>query len=286
MYKPLKLPNPEQQYLDLCKRVLSEGEWIENGRTGKRCLTIINADLEYDVGAKQFPILTTKQVFVQSAFAEMIGYLRGYTSAADFRKLGTKTWDANANKTKSWLENPHRRGEDDMGRVYGAIGRDFGGIDLLKKVYNNLKDGVDDRGEILTFWKPDDFDKGCLRPCMYQHHFSLVGDTLHLNSYQRSCDLALGVPFNMVQCYWLLQFMAQITGHRPGKAYHKLINVHLYEDQITIMNEQLMRTPIRGIQPTLKIIVVGKEEYPWDNNIISEVGDYKHLGKLQYPFTE
>ncbi|HBF47568.1 MAG TPA: thymidylate synthase, partial [Shewanella frigidimarina] len=83
-----------KQYLDLCKRIVDEGEWVNNARTNKKCLTVINADLVYDVGNNQFPLVTTRKSFWKSAIAEILGYLRGYQNAADFRALGTKTWDA------------------------------------------------------------------------------------------------------------------------------------------------------------------------------------------------
>ena len=85
-----------KQYLDLCRRIVNEGEWVANERTGKRCLTVINADLEYDVANNQFPLITTRKSYWKAAIAEFLGYIRGYDNAEDFRKLGTKTWDANA----------------------------------------------------------------------------------------------------------------------------------------------------------------------------------------------
>ena len=87
------------------------------------CLTVINADLEYDVANNQFPFNYHAKKLLESAIAEFLGYIRGYDNAADFRKLGTKTWDANANENAAWLANPHRKGIDDMGRVYGVQGR-------------------------------------------------------------------------------------------------------------------------------------------------------------------
>lgn len=143
-----------KQYLALCERIINEGVWVENERTGKRCLTVINADLEYDVAANEFPLITTRKSFWKGAIAELLGYLRGYDNAADFRKLGAKTWDANANENSAWLNNPHRKGHDDMGRVYGVQGRawakpDGGVVDQLRKIIDNLSKGVDDRGEIL-----------------------------------------------------------------------------------------------------------------------------------------
>ncbi len=128
-----------KQYLDLCQRIVDEGIWIENSRTGKRCLTVINADLTYDVGNNQLPLVTTRKSFWKAAVAELLGYIRGYDNAEDFRHLGAKTWDANANLNEAWLQNPYRKGDDDMGRVYGVQGRrwakpDGGFVDQLKKL--------------------------------------------------------------------------------------------------------------------------------------------------------
>ncbi|HCI02421.1 MAG: thymidylate synthase [Oceanospirillaceae bacterium] len=246
-----------KQYLDLCQRIIDEGVWIDNERTGKRCLTVINADLTYNVGAAEFPLVTTRKSYYKSAIAELLGYIRGYDNAADFRRLGTKTWDANANLNEAWLNNPYRKGEDDCGFIYGKVGRNFpkpdgGSLDLLRKIYDDLKAGRDDRGEIYTFYHPGAFHMGCLRPCMYSHHFSLLGDTLYLNSTQRSCDVPLGLNFNMVQVYFFLAIMAQITGHKAGLAYHKIVNAHIYEDQLALMRDvQLKREPFAP--PTLNI---------------------------------
>jgi thymidylate synthase len=241
-----------QQYLDLCHRIVNEGTWVDNKRTGKRCLTVINADFEYSVGANKFPLITTRKSYWKAAIAELLGYLRGYDSAADFRKLGTKSWDLNANKNPEWLANPHRKGEDDMGRVYGVQGRFWAkpngdSIDQLKKIIRNLSLGIDDRGEILTFYNPGEFEFGCLRPCMHTHTFSLIGNTLNLTSYQRSCDVPLGLNFNQIQVFVLLALVAQLTGHVPGIAYHKIVNAHIYEDQLDLMrNEQLKREPFES----------------------------------------
>lgn len=242
----------EKQYMALSKRLLEEGVWITNERTGTRCLTVINHTFQYDVGAGEVPFMSTKQSFPQSAVAEILGYLRGYTNAEDFASIGSPTWFANANENQAWLKNPYRKGENDMGKVYGAIGRDFGGIDQLIKVFNNLKRGVDDRGETITFWKPDDFDKGCLRPCMRTHTFSILGDTLHLTSESRSVDHCLGSNFNSIQCYFLLKLMAKVTGLKAGIATHHMINVHVYESHIEGLKKQMSR-PILDLDCSLNI---------------------------------
>ncbi|MUJ37608.1 thymidylate synthase [Aliivibrio fischeri] len=281
-----------KQYLDLCQRIVDEGTWIENERTGKRCLTVINADLTYDVENGVFPLVTTRKSFWKAAVAEMIGYIRGYDSAEDFRKIGTKTWDANANLNDSWLNNPHRKGDDDMGRVYGVQGRSWAKpngefVDQLKKIIDDLSQGVDDRGEILNFYNPGEFDMGCLRPCMYSHHFSLLGDTLYLNSTQRSCDVPLGLNFNMVQVYFLLAIVAQITGHKAGKAYHKIVNAHIYEDQLELMqNVQLKREPLQApifkINPEIKSL---EDLETWVTMDDFEVIGYESHEAIKYPFS-
>ncbi|MDO6453037.1 thymidylate synthase [Neptunomonas phycophila] len=281
-----------KQYLALCQRLIDQGEWIENKRTGKRCLTVINANMTYDVGQNQFPMVTTRKTFWKSAIAELIGYLRGYDSAADFRQLGTKTWDANANLNEAWLNNPYRTGDDDMGRVYGVQGRrwskpDGGHIDQLKKLIDNLSQGIDDRGEILTFYNPGEFHMGCLRPCMHTHTFSLLNDTLHLTSYQRSCDVPLGLVFNQIQVFTLLALIAQITGHKAGLAYHNIVNAHIYEDQVELMRDvQLQREPFDPpklhINPDIKSL---EDLETWVTMDDFEVEGYQHHEPIQYPFS-
>ncbi|MBE7215345.1 thymidylate synthase [Shewanella benthica] len=281
-----------KQYLQLCNRIINEGTWIENERTGKRCLTVINADLVYNVEKNEFPLITTRKSFWKAAIAEMLGYIRGFDNAADFRKLGAKTWDANANDNLAWLNNPHRKGEDDMGRVYGVQGRawskpDGGTIDQLKKIVDNLKKGVDDRGEILSFYNPGEFHMGCLRPCMHTHNFSLLGDTLYLNSFQRSCDVPLGLNFNQVQVFTLLALIAQITGKKPGQAYHKIVNAHIYEDQLELMRDvQLKREPFGpaslSINPDIKSL---EDLETWVTMDDFEVSNYQHHDAIKYPFS-
>lgn len=281
-----------KQYLDLCRRIIDEGVWVDNKRTGKRCLTVINADLSYDVEHGQFPLVTTRKSFWKAAVAEMIGYLRGYGSAADFRQIGTKTWDANANDNQDWLNNPHRKGKDDIGEAYGVVARnwrcaDGSRIDLLQQIIDDLSQGQDNRGEILTFYNPGVFDRACLRPCMYSHHFSLLGDTLYLNSTQRSCDVPLGLNFNMVQAYFLLAIMAQITGNKPGMVYHKIVNAHIYEDQLELMRDvQLKRAPLPAptfhINPDIKTL---KDLESWVTLDDFTVEGYQHHDPIKYPFS-
>jgi len=281
-----------KQYLSLCQRIISEGTWIGNKRTGKKCLTVVDADLTYDLANNEFPLITTRKSFWKAAIAEFLGYLRGYDNASDFRALGAKTWDANANDNEAWLNNPVRKGEDDMGRVYGVQGRswlkpDGTPLDQLRKIVDNLSKGLDDRSEILSFYNPGEFELGCLRPCMHTHTFSLLEDTLYLTSYQRSCDVPLGLNFNQIQVFAFLALMAQITGHKVGKAYHKIVNAHIYEDQIKLMRDvQLVRKPFPPpslhINPDIKTL---EDIETWVTLDDFSVEGYQHHDPIVYPFS-
>lgn len=286
-----------QQYLDLCKKILNTGQWVKNERTGVRCLTIINHDLEYDTqDPSAFPILTTRNVPWKAAIAELLGYIQGYSSAADFRELGCKTWDANANENSDWLASPNRKGVDDMGRVYGVQGRswqkpDGTTHDQLAKIIANLTAGVDDRGEILTYYNPGEFELGCLRPCMHTFQFSKVGGTLHMHAFQRSCDVPLGLVFNMIQCWVLLRLVARACNLRSGTVYHKLVNAHIYENQIPEMIMHVRRKPdVEERRPQLLIHTDARYHLGLKGIESVRVSDfsmmnYRPQGAINYPFS-
>lgn len=279
------------QYEALCARLINDGVWVDNDRTGIACLTLINADLCYNVGANEFPLVTTRKCYFKAAIAELLGYLRAYDNAAQFREIGCKTWDANANENQAWLNNPVRKGTDDLGRVYGVQGRkwqkpDGTTHDQLQKIVSNLSRGIDDRGEILTFYNPGEFDLGCLRPCMHTHTFSILDDTLYLTSYMRSCDVPLGLTFNMPQCFVLLALMAQITGLKAGKVFHKIVNAHIYENQYELMkNVQLTREPYDlpklHINPDIKTL---EDIETWVSTDDFTLSEYQSHEPIAYPF--
>lgn len=179
-----------KEYIKVCNDIINNGVDVYNERTGVTCRVLPNQIFTYDVDNGVFPLITTRKGYYKSAIMELLGYLRGYSRADQFGAIGCNTWYANANENKAWLDNPYRLGENDMGRVYGVQGRrwkqpDGEEVDQLAKLVYNLSQGIDDRGEILTFYNPGEFELGCLRPCLHTHQFTLLGDTLHLTSIQR-----------------------------------------------------------------------------------------------------
>lgn len=239
-------------------------------------------------------VLTSRKINWKGAVAELLGFMNGYTSAEDFRKLGTKTWDMNANNNTAWLNNLNRKGTDDMGKVYGAVGKDFGGINLFEKVYNNLKQGIDDRGEIITYWKPDEFHKGCLRPCMHTFQFVLIAGKLDLIVNQRSSDLLLGSAYNMIQAWAFLYLMCLATGHKQGKITHINANAHIYENQLEAADELLSRemteyTPTMELTPEALSLVQSANSFEEIASSLTVddfiVKQYHHREPLKIPFT-
>jgi thymidylate synthase len=119
-----------KQYLDLIRTILDTGSWQDN-RTGIRTISIPGAMMRFDLQKDGFPAVTTKKLAFKSVVGELVGFLRATRSAADFRALGCKVWDQNANENADWLANPYRRGEDDLGPVYGVQWRQWPAYKLL-----------------------------------------------------------------------------------------------------------------------------------------------------------
>jgi thymidylate synthase len=118
-----------QQYQELIQTVLDTGSWQDN-RTGIRTLSVPGAMMRFDL-REGFPAVTTKRLAFKSVIGELCAFMRASRNAAEFRALGCKVWDQNANENKQWLDNPYRLGEDDLGPVYGVQWRQWPGFKLL-----------------------------------------------------------------------------------------------------------------------------------------------------------
>ena len=282
----------DNEYLRVGKTLLKDGQWQYNKRTGKKCLTYIGDMMKFDLSnGVSFPLLTTKKVFFRPMASELLGFIRGYDNAAQFRALGCNIWDANANSTKAWLNNPNRRGVDDLGRIYGVQARGWrspaGEIDQLRQVVDKLNKRIDDRRLIVSHWNPAELDEMALPPCHLLYQFSLIEDTLHLVLYQRSADLPLGVPFNIASYALLLRVIAQITELKVGTFTHFMNNIHIYEDQLALFVEQMARKPYKS--PSLFISADIKDLADLEDWVIADnffIADYEHHPVIRFPFAE
>ena len=166
-----------QQYLNLVQEVLTHGAWQTN-RTGIRTCTLPGASMKFDL-KEGFPAVTTKKLAFKTAIGELVGFLRGVRSAADFRALGCKVWDQNANQNTAWLHNPFREGLDDLGPVYGAQWRNWPAYKVINldhpQAQARLTDAMN-RGYIqvgtidgagLLLYKPIDQLRSCLESIIH-----------------------------------------------------------------------------------------------------------------------
>ena len=290
-----------KQYLELCQKILQSGIRKPN-RTGIDTIGIQGAMMQFDL-ANGFPAVTTKKLAWHSCFAEMLGFLRGYDNAADFRELDCKVWDANANENKQWLNNLNRKGEDDLGRIYGVQARDWGsteritdrdlntvkygvvGLDQLQLVVDKLNGRKDDRRLIVTHWNPGELHQMSLPPCHMFYQFGIEEDRLNLAMYQRSCDMPLGVPFNIAGYAWLLSVIAQITKLKPGVFTHFLFDTHIYVNQIDGIKTQLHRLPHMLpqliINPDIKSL---NDLETWVTINDFELNGYTYDPAIKFPF--
>lgn len=279
------------EYLRLCRNALHGS--VKSNRTGIDTIGYIGDFARYDL-AEGFPAVTTKRLTFRKVVAEMLGFLRGYDNAADFRALGCDVWDANANKNEQWLNNIHRQGKDDLGRIYGVqarhwIAKDDGytysHIDQLAGVVDDLSKGIDNRREIVTHWNPGELHQMALPPCHVMYQFGINDGRLHLSMYQRSCDLPLGVPFNIAGYAWLLSVIAHITGLKVGCFNHFMHDIHIYENQIELMRKQLTRIPhslpTLWIDPDIKSL---SDLETWVTSINFSLVGYEHHDAIDYPF--
>lgn len=236
-----------KQYLDLLQKVMDEGRWQAN-RTGIPTKRIDGAMLQFDL-SKGFPAVTTKKLAFKAVIAELIGFIRGYDSAADFRQLGCNVWDQNANENADWLNNKNRVGEDDLGRVYGVQWREWvtpfstKTIDQLTKAILDVENNPTSRRIIVNAWNPGELDIMALPPChmLFQLLVDLESNKVSMCMYQRSCDLFLGIPFNIASYAALLHIIAAATNREVGTLTMFLADVHIYRNHIEQVEEQLSR---------------------------------------------
>jgi thymidylate synthase len=254
-----------KQYLNLMQNVLENGSWQEN-RTGIRTMMLPGAMLQFDL-REGFPAVTTKKLAYKAVVGELLGFLRGYDTVKEFNDLGCKVWDANAT-APAWLANPHNNPnirhldwETDMmvpsgylGRIYGVQWRNWNcnqipgkhtTLDQIETLLCQIQDNPTSRRLLVSAWRPDELDQMALPPCHYAFQVIIEQETktMHLLWNQRSCDLFLGVPFNIASYATLLHILARITGYNVGTLTGFLADVHIYENHINQCCEQLSRDP-------------------------------------------
>lgn len=223
----------ETHYLDLVEDILRNGEHIENDRTGTGMLELFGPQLEFTVNRNRFPVLTSKKTFFKGAITEMLWYLRGETTLDFLHKHRVHIWD-------SW-----DKGDGNLGPVYGKQIRDWKrpdgtSVDQFERLIDGLKNNPQSRRHIISLWNVGELDDMALPPCPAFIQFNVRKEQfLDIKLYQRSADMFLGVPFDVIAFSTLLLIVADITGYEPGKFTYSFGSAHIYANHIDQVNQML-----------------------------------------------
>ena len=269
-------------YLDTLRHILDNGELITNGRTAENYLSVFGYQNRYNL-RDGFPAITTKKLFFRGVAVEMIWFLSGNTNVKYLQDNNVHIWDAwaTAEQTakfgrdegdlgpvygklwRKWGENVViKKGERvGLGRLEQQTHEGFTGIyygpftedrvysreiDQIARVIDRIKTNPSCRRLIVSGWDPANCDKVALPPChtLFQFRVSHGGTRLNCQLYQRSCDGFLGAPFNIASYALLTHMVAQVTGLEVGEFIHTFGDLHIYENHVEQVREQLSREPM------------------------------------------
>ena len=230
-----------QQYLNALRTVLEHGE-ASSDRTGTGTTSCFGLQCRYPL-SDGFPLVTTKKLHLRSIIHELLWFLSGETNIAYLKENGVSIWD-------EWAD-----ADGDLGPVYGHQWRHWPGpvgeIDQIETLMQMIRETPDSRRLIVSAWNPGDVPDMALPPCHTRWQVRIAGGKLHLQLYQRSADMFLGVPFNIASYALLLHMLAHVTGYEPGDFVHSFGDAHIYSNHVEQVKLQLSRTP--KPLPTLRI---------------------------------
>ncbi len=266
-----------RQYLELVQQIFDEGE-SKQDRTGTGTISVFGVQKKYDL-RQGFPLLTTKKVLFKAVVWELLWFLRGATNINDDLKEHTPIWNA-------WADE-----QGGLGPIYGYQWRhwekfieDGSGVyrkqhvDQIAQVIDMIKNNPDSRRIIVSAWNVADIDRMALPPCHAFFQFYVVNGRLDCQLYQRSADVALGVPFNIASYSLLLMMVAQECGLEPGIFVHTIGDAHIYTNHVDGLKEQLTRTP----KALPKVTIAKKPVLKIQFDDI-ELVDYQHDAFIKFP---
>lgn len=284
-------------YLSLVQEVLDNGR-RKSDRTGTGTISIFGAQRRFNISGGTIPMLTTKKMFTRGVIREILWYLQGNTNINYLLDHNVHIWDEWANEDgdlgpvygKQWRNWEHttivRDKADTVEHADGSstnfnVTVNTKRYDQIAEVIHTLRTNPDSRRIIVNSWNVGELDQMALPPChaFFQFYSSVNPETgereLSSQLYQRSCDVGLGVPFNIVQYSILTHMIAQVTGHKAREFVWTGGDVHIYTNHIEALQEQLTRTPYQSpyleLNPDVKEIddftyedfkIVGYESHP------------------------
>ena len=297
----------DNEYCGLLKRILSEGREVEN-RTGINTVKVPSHHFQLDVG-EEFPILTTKQLFIRQAVLEMLWIYQAQSNDVRWLKeRNVNIWDEwEIDEEGYWNAVqmlPDESGKlvktevhkyfgpqwaHTIGTAYGWIVKKFG---LTQKLIEKLKHSRGDRRMVVSLWQNDYLETAVLPSCVWSSEWDVTDGKLNAWVHQRSCDVPLGLPFNVTQYAVLLRMLAQVSGLEAGTLDWSIKDAHIYVNQIDGVKEQLRRFDENGgglEAPKLWLNPEVTDFFEFDSSAECKdvkLIDYKHMGKISFPIAQ
>ena len=270
-----------KQYLDIVNNVLEHGQWKET-RTGCRALTTFGEVFRHNMN-DGFPLLTTKTMAVKTMWTELEGFIKGIVSKKWYQDRDCNIWN-------EW-SNPLGNSDDDLGPIYGYQWRRFNHVydenddgcltryDQLQQIIKTLKTNANSRRMVCSAWNPIQIDRMALPPCHVLWNVVVIQDKINLVWNQRSCDVMLGIPFNIASHATLLLLLAKEANLTPGVLQGTFADCHIYENHTEGAEEQILRNP-----NPLPTVNVGDFPciYDW-NSSDAILNNYHPHSKINFP---
>lgn len=296
----------DKEYIKLCKKILKDGVRVSN-RTGIDTIKIPAYSLEFDL-SKEFPALTTKQLFFRQAIVEMLWIYQ--VQSNDVRWLQDRNvhiWDEwEIQEDGKWYATqmlPDENGKlvkqevvKDFGKEWAhTIGTAYGWINNkfqnTQRLIETIKNNPTDRRMLMTMWQDDYIKTAVLPSCVWSSEWDVTDGKLNCWVHQRSCDVPLGLPFNVTQYATLLCLIAHCTGLKPGKMFWSIKDAHIYVNQVDGIKEQIERYETLPDLPAPKLWINPevRDFFKIDNSKDIKdikVMDYQHHGKISFPIAQ
>ena len=254
-----------KQYLDLLSHILKDGT-EKRDRTGTGTISVFGCQMRFNL-AEGFPVLTTKKLHLKSIIHELLWFLSGDTNIKYLTDNGVRIWN-------EWAD-----ADGGLGHIYGYQWRswptpDGRHIDQISTVVDSIQNNPDSRRHLVSAWNVGELDKMNLPPCHILFQFYVADGKLSCQLYQRSCDVFLGVPFNIASYALLTMMMAQVTGLKPGDFVWTGGDVHIYRNHLEQVKLQFTREPLQ--LPEMKINPVVKNIFGFKYEDFELVGYKAH----------
>lgn len=300
------MSNWDKEYLNLCRKILKEGTEVQN-RTGINSIKVPSHHFHFDL-EEEFPILTTKQLFLRQAVLEMLWIYQAKSNDVRWLKdRDVHIWDEwEIDEEGIWKATQNVLGKDgkleqrevvkDFGKKWAhTIGTAYGYIvnkfNLTDELIDKIKNNPEDRRMVMSLWQNDYLDTAVLPSCVWSSEWDVTDGKLNAWVHQRSCDVPLGLPFNITQYAVLLNMLAKTCNLKPGTLDWSIKDAHIYINQIDGIKEQIRRMDELGDYkaPELWLNPDVNDFFDYDNSRDCKdvkVLNYKHHGKIKFPISK